>query len=85
MDAGLSVGSAVRFGAWSPVRPTKPERPQLISTAVIRRTQPPLRHPFVSSISRGRVGPSERLKTALEARRERKVKAAQEEYEVACR
>jgi F0F1-type ATP synthase membrane subunit b/b' len=42
------------------------------------------RNHFVSSISRGRVEPSERLKTALEARRERKVKAAQEEYEAAC-
>jgi hypothetical protein len=40
---------------------------------------------FVRSISRGRAEPSERVKAALEARRERKVKAAQEECEAACR
>jgi hypothetical protein len=43
------------------------------------------RNRFVGSISRGRAEPSERLKAALEARRERKVKAAQEEYEATCR
>jgi hypothetical protein len=40
---------------------------------------------FVESISRGSVGPSKRLKTVLEARRERKVKAAAEECEAAYR
>jgi F0F1-type ATP synthase membrane subunit b/b' len=40
---------------------------------------------LVSSISRGRVEPSERLKAVLEARCERKVEAAQEECEAACR
>jgi hypothetical protein len=39
----------------------------------------------VSAISRGRAEPSERLKAALEARRERQEKAAQEECEAACR
>ncbi len=43
------------------------------------------RNRFVSAISRGHAEPSERLKAALEARRERKVKAAQEECEAACR
>ena len=43
------------------------------------------RNHFLSSISRGRAEPSEGLKAALEARRERKVKAAQEECEAACR
>jgi len=42
------------------------------------------RNHFVSSISLGRVEPSERVKAALEARRERKVKAAQEQCEAAC-
>jgi hypothetical protein len=40
---------------------------------------------FVSSISRGRMEPSERLKAVLEARCERKVKAAKDECEAACR
>jgi signal transduction histidine kinase len=40
---------------------------------------------FVSSISHGHVEPTKRLKAALEARRERKVEAAQEECEAACR
>jgi hypothetical protein len=40
---------------------------------------------FMSSISRGRAKPGERLETALKARCERKVKAAQEECEAACR
>jgi hypothetical protein len=40
---------------------------------------------FVSSISRGRVEPSERLKAVLEDRCERKVKAAKDECEAACR
>jgi hypothetical protein len=43
------------------------------------------RNHFVSSISHGRVEPSKRVKAALEARRERKVKAAQEDHEAACR
>jgi hypothetical protein len=43
------------------------------------------RNRFVGAISRGRAEPSERLTAALEARRERKVKAAQEECEAACR
>jgi hypothetical protein len=40
---------------------------------------------FLSSISRGPMDPTKRLLAALEARRERKVKAAHEECEAACR
>jgi hypothetical protein len=40
---------------------------------------------FVSSISRGSVEPSKRLKTALEARCAGKVKAAEEQCEATCR
>jgi len=40
---------------------------------------------FVSSISHGHVEPAKSLLAALEARRERKVEAAHEEYETACR
>jgi hypothetical protein len=39
---------------------------------------------FLNSISQGHAEPTKRLLAALEARRERKVKAAHEECEAAC-
>jgi hypothetical protein len=43
------------------------------------------RDKIMSSISNGRMKPSERIKAALEARRAGKVKAAEEQCEAACR
>jgi hypothetical protein len=54
-------------------------RVQAVQKATRERDQ------FLSSISHGHAEPTKRLKAALEARRERKVEAAQEECEAACR